>query len=668
MMARNSRSTVLGIAAFIGGVLISQRMATAYEVDPAYLEPQMLRLRMSDASLSATVSYEKDRLTHSDGSATEAREERAVQPAASVAFMGSVYHPYLLQFAFTPSISYAMYQTRDTTTDRLTGRQRETVLDYSGSMDILQAKPYALHLGAGHNTADRHDDFFTHQRVTTTRYDANGGYTEGPVPLSLQATHVVSESVQLDRPYRDEEDSFNASAYNSRASGTSIASYSYEKFRYTETDFVQEGSRQAASFADSESLGANDRYTLTSTAHYDEQSRTNLDANALTLRESFHAAITPTLDNQYGYIFTDVNSGEAENQSHRADASLRHKLYASLLSSLDVSGSWTDETSPGNSFQTARYSGGFSEIYTKKIPTQGQLSINFGRRMDWNYQDTSGGQIAVVNESHVLTDGQVTLLNQSDITPSSIVVTDPTGVTLYRDGFDYVIIPRGRETEIRRVVGGFIPDGATVYVSYNSISQPSDQFTSTSDHYGARIDLWRQKLGVFIQRSILRNEGSSSSTIQNIDDLTYGFDSTWRHVRFGVAEERYDADLSRHKLVRLFQTFNYSLSDITTLTLDMRQQQTTYYDGSANERTYTFMGGIHTRLARNLSFNVQSAAYLERNVGTTDYSRSIYTGTASADYRVGRLATSFGYQYQKSENGPDSSDRHYVSLSAQRSF
>ena len=55
-------------------------------------------------------------------------------------------------------------------------------------------------------------------------------------------------------------------------------------------------------------------------------------------------------------------------------------------------------------------------------------------------------------------------------------------------------------------------------------------------------------------------------------------------------------------------------------------------------------------------------------MGTSDYSRSIYSGKASANYHIGRLSTGLGYEYQKSENISDTNERHFISLDATRSF
>ena len=101
---------------------------------------------------------------------------------------------------------------------------------------------------------------------------------------------------------------------------------------------------------------------------------------------------------------------------------------------------------------------------------------------------------------------------------------------------------------------------------------------------------------------------------------------------------------------------------------DLRQQQTSFYDGSANERTYSFIGRFQTRLTYALTFHTEAGAYLDRDIGTTDYSRNIYSAEAYADYHIGKLSTHLAYEYQLIDNITDKSDRSYIELSLERSF
>ena len=102
--------------------------------------------------------------------------------------------------------------------------------------------------------------------------------------------------------------------------------------------------------------------------------------------------------------------------------------------------------------------------YQKKIPFNGKLSLMY------NYSNIKDSKIVndqfapIYDESHQLTDGDITFLGQTDINLNSVIVKNENGSIIYELNFDYILIQQGEFIQIQRIPGGQIRNNDAVLV------------------------------------------------------------------------------------------------------------------------------------------------------------------------------------------------------------
>jgi hypothetical protein len=183
-----------------------------------------------------------------------------------------------------------------------------------------------------------------------------------------------------------------------------------------------------------------------------------------------------------------------DSETHEAGALVRHQLYESLTSVLDLHGSRIRSDSPDTTFLATRYGAGVDESYTKRLPAKGRLSLGYGVRLDRERRETTGAILPFVDEPHTRTDGIPAFLNPPGVDRVGSV-TDPAGIP-YSETQDYVLLPLGALTEIRRVSGGRISNGGSVLVDYTAAAPPSDAFSTLFQSARVRLDLSDEEAGV----------------------------------------------------------------------------------------------------------------------------------------------------------------------------
>jgi hypothetical protein len=648
---------VAGVALGLAGV------RPAHAAGPPPLEPRALRLRVTDGYLK--LRLEEDRLRRTvEGAEAQRTEYTLIEPVVSFTANGSVYHPNLVAFRVTPEIGYGWYDKLDTERDPETGQQSDELQNYLAQVDILNEKPYAVHLSASRQELVRDDDFFTREKVDYTLYEAQGGYSEGPVPFSVVGRHREETRSTTETYSEDKEDTLGAGAtYERSANGSTELRYDLEDFEYRERGFdLNSGLRQVAAISDRARFGKGDRSRLNSFLSYEDLDRDVNDTTFLLYREDLYVLHADRLQSHYHYTFSDRGTDGAHNREHDARASLDHQLYESLYSTVEVLGEqWTD-SGRGNGQETLRYGGGFRERYTKKLPEDGRISVHGGRRLIWEDRSGSGGRQEIFDERHALSDGEVTLLNQPDVDPGSVVVTASSGTTIYREGLDYLVLPRGGQTQIERVIGGRIPNGSLVLVDYTAAGLTSDEFTSVEDAYGARLDLWNRLLGVYARRQQVRHDGVESSVVEEIDTVVAGVDTTGPWFRAGAEYEKDDSTFSPYTAYRFYQGADFHPTLRLSLALNFRQQRARFEDGGEDEETYSFIGNGRYRASARLTLSIEGGAHYERGIGQSDRDRTLYTGRLAADYWIGRVTARLVYEYEEEVYSTEQAEEQLLSL------
>jgi hypothetical protein len=633
--------------------------------------------RINEVKIGVEVEGDQEKRTVVNTTQSVNQESFYAIPIMGLDLLGSVYHPNLLQINANVEGGIGWEKNSTDIPDGGTRNDNPYLLRYHLSGDILKEKPYAASVFAEKEHTTRDYDFFTRATVDQESQGARVGFTEGPVPFSLAFRHVVEDVTGQTRPMSLDEDVLTFTAYHERSEGNRT-DFSYTLDDYTRLEsgsYNQTGTQHLISLNDNKAFGARNWVKLnsslmynqleTGTTPFDQTTTTDRFNRYFTDHEHLNWRHTSQLQSDYNYSYNNQDSGSSSSDGHSASAALRHQLYESLTSAFDVHGQTYSSSGGGASLDTRRYGIGLNENYTKRLANWGRLTFGYSGLLDHETQTSTGLILSIVGENHVLSDAVITYLNQPQVLLSTIQVWDASGNVLYRELLDYQVISHGTQVEIKRVVGGLIPDGSTVRVDYSAVSQPSDSYSTSDNQFQLRLDFFDGLVGIYGRLNLQDNYGGESLVLENINDQVVGADLTWRWLRAGAEYEVYDSNLSPYRATRLFQTINYEALANTLLSLDLGQNWTTFPEPNRDLTTYHAIARIRTQVTPALAVNVEGGIRFQRGQG---YDQDLGTGRAHLEYKYGKLKVQTGYEYENETYIGSLRVRNFFFFRAKRSF
>ena len=250
------------------------------------------------------------------------------------------------------------------------------------------------------------------------------------------------------------------------------------------------------------------------------------------------------------YQYYKITQDLIESRQHDAEARIEHQLFESLRSHLSynyvtVSQTFYDE-------KISRGEIGFD--YIKKIPT-GTLRLNYNYSLSHQNRANTGGAFNILDESKLLSDGTVILLNNPFVERNSVVVKNSSGTIIYQENFDYVLIQRGNYLEIQRVPGGQITDGEIVLVSYKAEQQPALSFNTGINRYGASITLLNNFIELYFNGTDQNYSNVSTVNpdyLKTLNQKLYGIKISYDYLDVGAEYEDYKSNITPYTSSRLF--------------------------------------------------------------------------------------------------------------------
>ncbi|MCK4798915.1 MAG: hypothetical protein KAT05_16185, partial [Spirochaetes bacterium] len=266
------------------------------------------------------------------------------------------------------------------------------------------------------------------------------------------------------------------------------------------------------------------------------------------------------------YQFSDYNQKKFKLDQHNVNSRLEHRLFSSLNSHAHYEYIDIHQTSYNEFLNT--YGIGFD--YSKQIPT-GNISLSFKHRNRNENRNGKAFELQVSNEEHNLSDNQTLLLQNPDIVLGSIVITDETGLIIYEENFDYVIIERGAFIEIQRLPGGLIQDGSEILIDYIGTQQLNYEFDVVSNNYHAGISLFKNLVNLYFRYFEQNNDnfsGTDSRILKNISQRVYGSRFNYKRLSLGVELDDFNSNIVPYNSTRYYLTYmgniiksiNYSVS------------------------------------------------------------------------------------------------------------
>ncbi len=255
------------------------------------------------------------------------------------------------------------------------------------------------------------------------------------------------------------------------------------------------------------------------------------------------------------YDFTRVDQQTQGYRQHRVNVGLDHELFASLRTGVYFEQFNTFHTS----FDELNTRAGVRVGYLKKIPT-GTLSLNYNYNLHiQNVVSSPGSDIQVIDEPHVLSDGEVVLLNLPYIDQATIVVKDATGSVIYEQGFDYLLITHNEFVEIVRVPGGQIPNNGAILVDYVAAQVGSYNFKATLQNFSVRVMLFQRFLELYYSTAIQDYNNVQEADFVTLNYFTrniYGARLNFWLVNLGVERDEYKSTIVPYDKMRYFLQMN----------------------------------------------------------------------------------------------------------------
>ena len=624
-------------------------------------------LTLKNPNFFTEMDVEAEAVSESAGGSHYSSDRLYLAPTVGLDLSGSIYHPNFLQFNLKGQGGYIEDDvTVRNGSSQTSSHQTSFLQNYDLNLLFLESKPYAVGLTASRTHNFEELDAFNQAIVDSQSYAGHMGYTAGPVPFSVAVKHLdeTETGIQYNSIYKQDDIMLNAE--NTRTNGTTTVAWDIGRYENNTAGSTQNETYQYGNFLDSEKFGRENH--LDSTANFNQESSDASQAGttrSVSVQENLSLRHNQSWDSFYNYNFNNFYVEPAETDTHYGTIGVRNQLFQSLSSEWDVHGSLQDASAPGSSSSANMYGAGNSETYNKQISDWGHLTVGNVVRYDFQQENNSGALTSVFGEQHVLKDGTPTFLTQPLVTAVTRV-TDPTGTRLYIRGLDYNYFQAGQLTEIERIPTSMIlTNGSTVVVNYTVQSQPSGSFTTFTEQFQVRLDMFNGLLGIYTELGSVENHSAASFVLENSFDTLSGVDLTWRWLRAGGAYETESGNLIDYNALSAYESATFQPSSTSTISVDGRERWARYPQEDLNVDDYTLTTRFTEQLGTKLVFSAQAGVWKEQG---GPMAQTLFTAGTQVKYNIGKLFLSLAYQFNQQDTVSGSNLRNFISFTGRRDF
>ncbi len=576
-----------------------------------------------------------------------------ITPTVGLKTSGSIYHPNLLAFDFDGELGWGWNQMQTTSPGYSQSINESDELNrYLLQVNLLEEKPYNASFFASEDHTYRDYGSFDTFTVDSSRY---GGR------MNWNTDYL---SINTDFGYRDEKDTglvdysevaetyFNFVGINRRHSGQTTLTARWDMF----DNILNLGNElttmnESVGISDSETFGRRQQITAATGVTFSHSEYGGQQTDTINASENVNITHSRTLDSFLIFDFEQNYLHPADETYAQGTCGIRHQLYESLTSTLDVHGSHQDSSDASGSSSTDMYGVGLAESYLKRLQSWGRLSIGAGIVVDHQDDTASGSTLTSIDEPHQLylpTSPQYrpVYLNRPNVNAASIQVT--AGGQALVQATDYDVVKSGSLTEVRLITPASshlqpllgANDNLTVSITYQSDSANNASYESLNSNVQIRLDLFG-RLGIYGRLNWMDNNAPPTVVTQTLTDLVGGVDYHWRWLRTGAEYEDYDSNFSQYTALRFYQDLDFQVNQRSSLSMDFNE--TFYhYTGNGDQTLYQFITRYNIQLWSSLSFYIQGGCSLQDVMGTEQLAGSAQTGFT---WSRGKLSVRAGYEF-----------------------
>jgi len=580
-------------------------------------------------------------------------------------FNGSIYHPNLVDFDI--DVENGLDHRREESPPTSTGKFTTGTLNrFHISSQFLREKPYAFSLLADKGREVQNREFFERETIDSTRYGGIFGLKEVPIPASFSfnsTSQTITRVSRSSQKYDDDKVDLSLSNESDKMGATRL-SLSQDKFVRTESDAPDQRGV-------TKDLRLSNRYLLFG----DEDKRLNSSLDVYQLsgsRQSKYLDFKERLDvkhdehltSSYAYDLADRSSGGSNSRDNRFNVGLRHRLYDSLNSYVNLH--YFNTT--GSSLTQDIYGVTSDVDYTKKLGKIGSVWTGAGLTFDEETINSNSNAESVFSESHTLTTGEITLLNRANVDNSSVVVTDSAGTITYVVNLDYQLIALGDRLQVQRLPGGGIANGAQVFVDYRVLSTPSSQFNTLFQRYRAGMDFMDSLFG-FAYRVNREGhsgaEGEEGVNLQTLRDNVFSTYAAFHRLRLEWEVEDYNSNFSRYTRQSTKESWSYNPFQRSTYTLQASQNNLRLISSGQTQRYYDLINRYSVILTSASRLSLE-AGYRRQKGEQADLED--WTSRSSLEVSLRQFLVTIEYDYENQKYLGEELINHYFFTKIKRAF
>jgi hypothetical protein len=547
--------------------------------------------------------------------------EKIFREALSLDFNGDIYHPKLFQYRVFLDLGLEQRDLKqDPQGSYHRARLTNTFFDVRG--EFLPEEKYTGDVYGYRNQIQTRQSFFPTNDAVITELGANARAKDWVIPSWLHYHHYKydgrlgdfrkekKDNLKLEGAKGGEEVRVNYRLESNWIDGNNVEK-PYEDYQ------VQAGV--------SWSFGGDLQHSLETSGFYREQSGT-FSTKSLDLSSALGLQLSEDLGwRSSGLVNRTDYKDDSSLSSDKAiwDSFLSHRLFDSLRSRIGILG-FRQVFGDG---KTVRNGAQASLDYRKETSFG---SLTFSLFPGFYFQEEKGNPdrvLPVSDEGHRVTVGIPIYLVFLRVDPSSIRVTDETGLTIYTEGVDFRVQQSGDVTEIVITVGSRIQPGDQILVSYRYFVASDRKTRSLSNNmnlgfaFGSFADL-RFYWGVSRQKLI---SGTDNSTLDDVRELGLNFELHESGQRLGFDFLDRVSRLTPYRRYRLHCHSGFDPGKNVGLNFDGSIYKILNKDTNTEEWGLDLGGVGDWRITRALSF--RASASFKRIDRSTDLGRGWYVDT-----------------------------------------
>ena len=536
------------------------------------------------------------------GSKTTFSEDR-FEETFTLQGTGSIYHPNLVYLDMTGT--FGLFQSEVDNTGQ-TENDAGTLYEWDLNATLLRKEDVVPTLYSRRTRQLVNRTFGPTFDETITQTGVVLDIRNKTVPTRIEAYHMDQDQSALDEQTGDFHLSQDTVVWHSeyRPDKQQVLTwdYTYNNVNQSTGNVDTHFDTHDATLAHSIDFGPKDKNNLSSSVHYFNQSG-DFAVKQFRWDELLRLRHTDNFETHYQYTFDDQSFSNVDQTTQRATAGFTHKLYQSLVTNLTLGVEDQQRSDGADSFQ---YFGDLEFDYQKKVPL-GRFTASLA--LGYSHEDNSARKqvTQIIDDPRTFNDAQPIIIVGPGVQPTSVVVTDPSGLLIFLPGVDYTVTPIPTGVQLDRVVGGRINPGDTVLIDYTLAPQPENTVTTSYFSIGGRYDIDRGPLkgvGVYArytrQNQDIQSDNPLAFVPNSFTDILVGGDYKFWLMQVGAEREWHDSTVVPFNATRYFARLTSPMGASTSLTLNTAYDIIDYTDENNHVELWTVSAQIQHRFTRNL--------------------------------------------------------------------